>query len=59
MINPCYSCVDRVPGCHAKCDRYTSWKEHHSEIKDKIRDEKLKERDIDSVAIAAVEMSKR
>ncbi len=37
MKNPCKDCPDRYPGCHAKCERYKSWKKEWDELKEKER----------------------
>ena len=33
MICKCFSCEDRYPGCHSKCDDYKKWKEWLNEQK--------------------------
>lgn len=41
--SPCKDCPDRCVGCHAKCEKYLSWKKHEEEL-EAIR--KAKEADI-------------
>lgn len=42
---PCRGCEppEREPGCHARCEKYLTWKASKQEIKDKIRYEREKE----------------
>ena len=37
---PCIECADREVGCHAKCQAYKEWKEHHEAERQKCIEEK-------------------
>lgn len=51
--NSCYKCTDRKPHCHSNCERHKDWKEEHDEKQAAIRAAKDKDREIESVSIAA------
>ncbi len=36
----CYSCKERYPGCHDKCEHYRAWKAAIDAENEKIRAEK-------------------
>lgn len=44
--NPCYKCEDRRVGCHGVCERYNEWSSARSSHREKVKEEKIKERAI-------------
>lgn len=49
---PCYErhpCPDRRPGCHAHCDAYLAWQKRHNEEKDRVYEEKARQRMLDGI----------
>ena len=34
---PCYECEERQAGCHAKCEKYASWKTEYNAKSDSER----------------------
>ena len=45
MVNTCCkNCVERHAGCHARCEKYLTWKREHDALKVRIRLER--ERDV-------------
>lgn len=57
FYNICQDCKQRYPGCHGKCEAYLENKAKWEAEKEKIREQKLKERDIDNYHTAAVRRS--
>lgn len=37
MVNPCYLCPRRTPGCHGKCEDYQAWSKARQEENERNR----------------------
>ena len=56
---PCRYCTDRVVGCHSTCKKYIDWKKEYDERKQKIFENKAKERHYRSTATTKIHIKKR
>lgn len=54
MIVPCKDCVDRYINCHSSCEKYKLWRQDMDVVRDKILDEKLKNRRIEDFKTDAI-----
>ncbi len=60
MVVPCKDCVDRHVSCHSSCEKYKLWRQDMDVVRDKILDEKLKNRRADDFKTDSVtRMQKR
>lgn len=55
MKVPCYKCEDRSIRCHSTCEKYKAFAEN----REKIREQKAKEREMDSFYGEIVRFDKR
>lgn len=37
--SPCKDCPDREPGCHAKCEKYQTWRHELDQVRAWLRDQ--------------------
>lgn len=60
MTVPCKDCINRHVNCHSDCEKYKSWRQEMDVVRDRILDEKLKNRRIDDFRTDSVtRMQKR
>ena len=45
----CHNCEERYIGCHAECEKYIKAKQEHDEVKLKIEESRMRERQVDRV----------
>ena len=50
--NPCYKCQERQAGCHATCERYTTWREAKTEFTKENMGAHMRDRAADEFLIA-------
>lgn len=53
-IQCCYKCQERHVGCHGTCERYNNELEAHIKRKNKIKQAKMKEREISNYTVESV-----
>lgn len=55
MLAPCYKCEDRSVRCHSTCEKYKAF----AQEREKIREQKAKEREMDSFYGDVIRFDKR